>query len=69
MKKVWIRLGGVIAADEKTMEAILNGDSNAVIKAIEKNGFELNGETYIPAQGDIERDVDFDFMPIKVMHI
>ena len=65
MKKVWIRLGGIVTADEKTMQAILNGDSDALIKAIKQNGFEINGETYIPAIGEIEKDVDFDFMPAK----
>ena len=41
MKKVWIRLGGVVTADEETMNAILCGNANALIKAIKENGFEV----------------------------
>lgn len=69
MKKIWIRLGGVITADESTMEAILNGDTDALMRAIKENGFVLNGETYIPAQGEIETDVDFDFMPDSKLNV
>ena len=52
MKKVWIRLGGFITADEATMEKIKMGDSDALVKAIKDNGFELNGESYIPETDD-----------------
>ena len=69
MEKVWIRLGGVVAADKNTMEKILEGDTDALVKAIKENGFQLNGETYIPAQGEIESDIDFDFVPDLTMQI
>ena len=48
MKKIWIRLGGFISADENTMNAIMKGDEDALIKAIKEHGFEVNGESYIP---------------------
>ena len=48
MKKVWIRLGGYVSADENTMNAIMEGDEDALVKAIKENGFEVNGESYIP---------------------
>lgn len=67
MKKVWIRLGGVVTTDDKTMDAILCGDTNALIKAIHENGFEVNGESYIPATDDIENDVEFDFVPATLL--
>lgn len=67
MGKVWIRLGGVVTADKRTMKKILEGDTDALVKAIKKNGFRLNGETYIPAQGNIESDVDFDFVPDETL--
>ena len=69
MDKVWIRIGGIVTADKQTVDAILNGDTDALIKAIKENGFELNGESYIPAIGKIERDVDFDFMPTLKMEL
>ena len=67
MGKVWIRLGGVVTADKRTMKKILEGDTDALVKAIKKNGFRLNGETYIPAQGNIESDIDFDFVPDETL--
>lgn len=67
METVWIRLGGVVTADKSTMKKILEGDTDALVKAIKKNGFRLNGETYIPAQGDLESDVDFDFVPDETL--
>ena len=69
METVWIRLGGVVTADKNTMEKILEGDTDALVKAIKENGFRLNGETYIPAQGEIESDIDFDFVPDLTMQI
>lgn len=69
MEKVWIRLGGVVTADKNTMEKILEGDTDALVKAIKENGFRLNGETYIPAQGEIKSDIDFDFVPDLSMQI
>lgn len=53
--KVWIRLGGFITADAKTMADINNGYEDALINAIKKNGFEVNGNAYIP-----ETDVEFE---------
>jgi hypothetical protein len=67
MKKVWIRLGGTITADEETMNDILCGNANALLKAIKKNGFEVNGESYIPANEERESDVDFDFIPTTLL--
>ena len=52
MKKVWIRLGGFISADEATMKKIMVGDEDALISAIKENGFEVNGESYIPETDD-----------------
>lgn len=67
METVWIRLGGVVTADKRTMKKILEGDTDALVKTIKKNGFRLNGETYIPAQGNIESDIDFDFVPDETL--
>lgn len=60
-RRIWIRLGGVIKADEAAALAILSGDKDALVRALCSSGFSLEGETYIPAQGGIESDVDFDF--------
>lgn len=48
MNSIWIRLGGFVYANDETMKRILNGDIDSLIKAIKDNGFELNGESYIP---------------------
>lgn len=60
MKKIWIRLGGFISANEADEKKILAGDTDALVEAINKNGFAPNGETYIPGEDD---DVDFDINP------
>jgi hypothetical protein len=66
MKRVWIRLGGFISADNETMEAIMRGDKNALIKAINDNGFEVEGDAYIydEESGD---EVDFDLDAISLV--
>lgn len=48
MKKIWIRLGGFISADENTAKKIMDGDADALVGAIKENGFEVNGDSYIP---------------------
>ena len=59
--KMWIRLGGFITADAKTMADINNGSEDALIKAIKEHGFEVNGNSYIP-----ETDVDFELNPMTL---
>lgn len=44
---IWLQLGGTVEADAKEMKKILNGDALALLKAINENGFSVNGETYI----------------------
>lgn len=49
-KKIWMRLGVDVTADEETINKLLNGDDDSVLKEIVKNGqFELAGESYIPS--------------------
>lgn len=55
MEKIWVRMGGYITADATTMEEIKNGNTDALVKAIKDNGFEVDGEAYIP-----ETEVDFN---------
>ena len=52
MEKIWVRMGGYITADASTMAEIKNGNTDALVKAIKENGFEVNGETYIPLADD-----------------
>ena len=60
MEKIWIRLGGFVFADKETMAKIKDGDDDALLQAIKDNGFQLDGESYIPDTcnpdgcGDIE---------------
>ena len=66
MRNTWIRLGGFISADNETMDAIMRGDKNALIKAISDNGFEIEGDAYIydDESGD---EVDFDLDTISLV--
>lgn len=66
MRNTWIRLGGFISADNETMDAIMRGDKNALIKAISDNGFEIEGDAYIydEESGD---EVDFDLDTISLV--
>lgn len=48
---IWLRLGGTISATIEDAKKILDGDGMALQKAIEKDGFCINGETYIPGDG------------------
>ena len=66
MRNTWIRLGGFITADDDTMDTIMSGDKNALIKAISDNGFEIEGDAYIydEESGD---EVDFDLDTISLV--
>lgn len=61
MKKIWIRLGGNITADEDTYQKIMSGDEEALVKAIKEHGFEVNGDSYIP---DPDSEAEFDLNPM-----
>ena len=64
MKKIWIRLGGYVTVDDNVASQIANGSEKALVEAIKKSGFEVNGESYIP--DDENGDVEFDIGPIKL---
>jgi hypothetical protein len=66
MKRVWIRLGGFISADNEIMDAIMRGDKNALIKAISDNGFEVEGDAYI-YDGESGDEVGFDLDAISLV--
>lgn len=55
--KLWIRLGGWITADKEEGAKISQGDSAALLSVIKKNGFDIDGGTYIPLPNE---DIDFD---------
>lgn len=68
MKQIWIRLGGYITCSEDELSKVLDGSKEALIEAIKKNGFALNGDSYIPytetEEFEVETDdVEFDFDP------
>lgn len=59
MNRIWIRVGGFISADYSECVKIMNGDMDVLVNAIKKNGFEVNGDTYIPTDGcDVEFNLD-----------
>ena len=67
MAKIWIRLGGFITVDsENEGQKIMSGDKGVLMSVIRRNGFELNGESYIPNE-DTNTDVDFEFSGGKVL--
>lgn len=45
---IWLRIGGTVSVSIEDAKKILGGDGMALQKAIEKDGFCINGETYIP---------------------
>lgn len=55
MKKIWLRLGVTIEASDKETEKILNGDGKVLADVIRKNGFIIDGDSYIPGE-----DIGFD---------
>lgn len=59
MAKIWVRVGGYVTVTEKEKEEILNGHESVLYDAI-RNGFELDGETYIPADGNEGLNLDDD---------
>lgn len=63
-ESVWIRLGGTVTADKKTMDKILSGDKDAIIQAIDENGFLPDGESYIPTANIDDKDPD---MPDEIV--
>lgn len=69
MEKIWIRLGGFITVNsENERQKILSGDKGVLMSVIRRNGFEVNGESYIPAGVNSNtEDVDFDFSGGKIL--
>ena len=61
MAKVWLRLGGFVSADDATIQKIKDGDGEALVKVLKEQGFEVNGDTYIP---DPDGEVEFDLDPM-----
>ena len=58
-RKIWVRLGGWVVADEETATAIEAGDEDALLKAIRENGFRPDGESYVPdAEAEFEINPD-----------
>ena len=59
--KVWIRLGGYVQADKETVQKIKDGDTEALIAILKQDGFEVNGQAYVP-----ETEAEFDLNPMKL---
>lgn len=57
MKKIWLRLGVTIEASDKETEKILNGDGKVLADVIRKNGFIIDGDSYIPGEEEIGFDM------------
>lgn len=57
--RIWIRVGGFVSADHDECVKIMDGDADALVNAIKKNGFEVDGDTYIPIDDcDVEFNLD-----------
>lgn len=62
---IWLRIGGTVSVSIEDAKKILDGDGMALQKAIEKDGFCINGETYIPGDeiGDLCKENGIDDSP------
>lgn len=55
MKRIWIRMGGHInVRSEKELQDILRGDVEALRECICRDGFDTDGDAYIPVEGNEE---------------
>ena len=64
MKRIFIRMGGHInVRSEEELRSILRGDVEALRKCICRDGFDTDGDAYIPVDGNeglgVEDEVDF----------
>lgn len=62
--RIWIRVGGFVFADHDECVKIMDGDADALVNAIKKNGFEVDGDTYIPTD---DCDVEFNLDSLKLV--
>ena len=62
--RIWIRVGGFVSADHDECVKIMDGDADALVNAIKKNGFEVDGDTYIPTD---DCDVEFNLDSLKLV--
>lgn len=59
MKRIWIKMGGHINVQtEEELQKILQGDVNALRECICRDGFDTDGDAYIPVEGNEELGVD-----------
>ena len=63
--RIWIRLGGYVTVDTiDEHRDIESGNLDALVNALKKHGFDVDGDTYIPmAMCDVEFDID----PMKLV--
>lgn len=49
-RSIWMRLGVTVTGTAEEMEKVLAGDWETVFKLIEKGQYDVDGESYIPAE-------------------
>lgn len=59
-----MRVGGYVnIKDDKELKQILDGNSDALKECINRDGFDIDGEAYIPAcankEFNMDNDIDF----------
>lgn len=59
-----MRVGGYVnVKDDEEFKQILDGNTDALKECINRDGFDIDGEAYIPTDGnpglDLEDDIDF----------
>lgn len=63
--QVWMRLGGMVTGDSNEIAKVKAGDTEMLIELIKRNGFWVDGNTYIPdAEGN---DTEFDLNAINLV--
>ena len=60
MKKIWLRLGVTIEASDKETKKILNGDGKVLADVIRKNGFIIDGDSYILGMANTDLGLEED---------
>ena len=56
-----MRVGGYVnVKDDEELKQILNGSTDALKECINRDGFDIDGEAYIPAGANKELNIDDD---------
>lgn len=59
MRRIWMRVGGYVRVrTDGELKDILGGDTCMLMECIRRDGFDICGDAYIPAEGNPELHLD-----------